>query len=74
MGTKTVLTKASTKGNSLRITVPVSIVRQFDLQEGDSLDWTLKVKDNKLVIEVKPEKDCEKTNFIHPPSSRKGVT
>lgn len=56
MGTKTALTRASTRGNSLRTTVPQSIVSQFDLQEGDKLDWTLRIKGSKLVIEVEPKK------------------
>lgn len=56
MGIKTSLTKASSKGKSLRVTVPISIVEQFDLQEGDNFDWRLKVKGGELVIEVKPEK------------------
>ena len=56
MGMETSLTKASTKGNSLRTTVPRSIVSQFELKEGDNLDWTLKVKSGKLVIEVEPKK------------------
>lgn len=56
MGIRTSLTKASGKGNSLRTTVPMSIVKQFDLKEGDELEWTLRVKNNKLVIEVQPKK------------------
>jgi len=56
MGMKTALTKASGRGDSLRTTVPMSIVKQFELEEGDALDWTLKVKNNKLVIEVEPKK------------------
>jgi len=56
MGVKTTLTKASGKGDSLRTTVPMSIVKQFDLKDGDTLDWILKAKSNKLVIEVEPKK------------------
>lgn len=56
MGIETILTKGSTKGNSLRTTVPISIVKQFGLGEGDILDWTLKVENNKLIIEVVPKR------------------
>jgi len=60
MGIKTALTKASTKGNSLRTTVPASIIKQFELQEGDELEWSLKVRNNRLIIEVEPRKKEEK--------------
>ena len=59
MGMKTALTKASGKGNSLRTTVPMSIVKQFELKEGDEMEWTLKVRNNKLIIEVEPIKKEE---------------
>lgn len=59
MGMKTALTKASGKGDSLRTTVPMSIVKQFELVEGDALDWMLKVENNKLVIGVEPRKGKE---------------
>lgn len=57
MGIKrTSLTKASGKSDSLRTTVPKPIVNQFNLQEGDELEWNLVIKNNKFVIEVKPIK------------------
>lgn len=56
MGFKTTITKASTITNSLRTTVPASIVHQFDLKDGDKLDWTLKAEGGALTIIVKPEK------------------
>ncbi len=39
---------------SLRTTVPASIVKQFNLKDGDKLDWTLKVEDGELIIVIKP--------------------
>ena len=59
MGMKTALTKASGKGNSLRTTVPMSIVKQFELKEGDEMEWTLAIKNNDFVIEVKPIRKME---------------
>ena len=39
MGERTTLSKASSKIESLRTTVPKSIVRFMKLNEGDKLDW-----------------------------------
>lgn len=57
MGEITYLNKAATKGESLRTTVPMSIVKQFGLTDEDKLDWTLKVDDGQLVIQIKPLKN-----------------
>ena len=56
MGEETTLTKAATRTTSLRTTVPASIVRQFNLESGDKLDWTLKAEEGELIIIVKPIK------------------
>jgi len=56
MGEHTTLTKATSRGNSLRTTVPSGIVKQFNLREKDILDWNLEVKDGKLVLIVRPIK------------------
>ena len=42
MGEITYLNKAASKGESLRTTVPMSIVKQFGLTEDDKLDWISK--------------------------------
>lgn len=39
MGEITVANKASSKFASLRTTIPMSIVRQWKLKDGDKLDW-----------------------------------
>ena len=54
MGEITKLTKATSKSDSLRTTVPSGIVSHFKLQEKDTLDWNIEVKDGKLVIVIKP--------------------
>ncbi len=54
MGEKTTLTKASSKSESLRTTVPTGIVNHFDLKEQDQLDWNIEVQGGKLIILVKP--------------------
>jgi hypothetical protein len=56
LGEITFLNKSATKSESLRTTVPYSIVKQFGLTEYDKLDWTLKVENGELVIQVKPIK------------------
>lgn len=55
-GEKTTLTKASPKTESLRTTVPFSIVKQFGLKEKDELYWKLGVVNGELGISVKPHK------------------
>lgn len=53
-GDITVITKANTKSNSLRTTIPMSITRQFNLRVGDKLNWKMEVEDNTLIIKIKP--------------------
>ncbi len=57
MGEITYLTKAASKSQSLRTTVPMSIVKQFNLTEDDKLDWILKVENGELAISIKPIKN-----------------
>jgi bifunctional DNA-binding transcriptional regulator/antitoxin component of YhaV-PrlF toxin-antitoxin module len=56
LGEITCLNKATTKNESLRTTVPASIIKQFGLTEYDKLEWILKAEGNELVIIVKPQK------------------
>ncbi len=56
MTDKTILTKAASNTTSLRTTVPSSIVKQFSLTEGDSLEWSLEAKADLLILIVKPVK------------------
>ena len=56
MGFKTTIAKASTIAKSYRTTVPAAIINQFDLKEGDKLDWELKADNKALIIVVKPMK------------------
>jgi len=53
MGETTQLTKATSKSDSLRTTVPAGIVKQFGMREGDAVDWNIKIKGSKLIIEIK---------------------
>ena len=53
MGDITYLNKATNKGESLRTTVPMSVVKQFGLTEDDKLDWQIKVEGGELAIQIK---------------------
>lgn len=44
------------KSESLRTTIPVSIVRQFGLSVKDQIEWNLEVIDNKMKIIITPIK------------------
>lgn len=52
MGEITIVSKASSKFASLRTTIPMSIVKQWKLKDGDKLDWEWKVIDGKMVLVV----------------------
>lgn len=53
MGETTTLAKASSNYASLRTVVPMSIVRQWKLKEGDKLEWEWKVVEGEMVLVVK---------------------
>jgi len=55
-GDTTVLTKARPKSDSLRTTVPKSIVNQFGLKEGDKLNWKIVADNGKLGIKIAVKK------------------
>lgn len=55
-GETTKLTLAKTNSESLRTTVPMSIVRQFNLKAGNMLGWKLEVKNGEMIIVVHPIK------------------
>jgi bifunctional DNA-binding transcriptional regulator/antitoxin component of YhaV-PrlF toxin-antitoxin module len=57
MGEITYLTKAASKSQSLRTTVPMSIVKQFGLTDQDKLDWMLKAEGGELIIIIRPLKN-----------------
>jgi len=54
-GECTVLTGATTNSTSLRAIMPIGIVRQFRLKEGDLLEWKIEARDNQLIIIVIPK-------------------
>jgi len=56
MGNITSINRANTKNDSLRTTIPRSIVTQFGLTYKDKLEWILKAENSELIIQVKPIK------------------
>jgi len=56
MSEKSTLTKASPKSESLRATVPKAIVSFLKLNEGDTIEWEMEIKDSERIAMVKPVK------------------
>jgi len=56
VGEITVLTRATSKSKSLRTTIPMGIVKQFNLSEGDKLNWEIRAENGELIIVVRPLK------------------
>mgnify|MGYP000952278001 FL=1 len=61
-GQVTTLTRANKNTESLRTTVPSSIIKQFGLEDGDKLIWKLEPGNKRLVIKVEPRKS-KQVNF-----------
>ena len=51
-GTKTILTKAHSKNDSLRTTVPICIRNLFELEQGDEIRWEPDQKSDQLILKV----------------------
>lgn len=61
-GQTTSLTKANKTSESLRTTVPASVIKQFDLKEGDKLRWQFETdKKGVIFVKLEPNKQEEKT-------------
>ena len=56
MGEETTLSLNSSKRSSLKTTVPMSLVKQWDRKIGDKLDWVIKICDGELVAVIKRKK------------------
>jgi hypothetical protein len=53
MGEVTTISKASSNFASLRTVIPMSIVRQWNLKEGDKLDWSWAARNSEMVVVVR---------------------
>jgi bifunctional DNA-binding transcriptional regulator/antitoxin component of YhaV-PrlF toxin-antitoxin module len=56
MGDITSINKATSTNQSLRTTIPKSIVNQFGLTYRDKIEWVIKAEGGELVIQVIPIK------------------
>ena len=57
-GQITSLTKANKTSESLRTTVPSSVIKQFDLKEGDKIRWWLETnKKGDIIIRIETIRD-----------------
>ena len=54
MGEITMFTKVTSKSKSLRTTIPMGIIKQFDLSEGNKLNWEIRAKGGELIVVVRP--------------------
>ena len=57
MTEKTKVAKAHSRFNSLKTTIPYSLVKEWRLEAGDELEWNWVVINNKMVMTVKISKD-----------------
>ena len=53
LGEETTLAKNSPRFASLRTTIPMSIVRQWRLKEGDKLDWSWEARNDEMILVVR---------------------
>ena len=53
-GQVTTLTRANKNSESLRTTVPASIIKQFDLKDGDQLVWRFETDKKGIFVKIEP--------------------
>jgi antitoxin component of MazEF toxin-antitoxin module len=59
-GEITTVTLNSSKRKSLRSTIPISVVRNMGLKEGDNLSWKYEIKNDEIVTTVRKVKTSTK--------------
>ena len=62
LGEITTLTKNTKKFASLKTTIPISMVRQWNLKSGDKLDWSWESINNTMVMVVHKLSTTENEN------------
>jgi bifunctional DNA-binding transcriptional regulator/antitoxin component of YhaV-PrlF toxin-antitoxin module len=50
MGETTIAAKAQSKYMSLRTTIPVAVVRQLNIKEGDKLHWEFAADSGEIIV------------------------
>ena len=56
MGEVTTVSRASSNFASLRTVIPMSIIKQWKLKEGDKIDWEWEVLKGEMVLIIKKAK------------------
>jgi bifunctional DNA-binding transcriptional regulator/antitoxin component of YhaV-PrlF toxin-antitoxin module len=56
MGEITIAQKAHTTHQSLRTTIPMSVVKQLKIREGDKLDWEFASENGHIYVKFKKSK------------------
>lgn len=56
MGEITTVSRASSNFASLRTVIPMSIIKQWKLKEGDKIDWEWEVLKGEMVLVIKKAK------------------
>jgi antitoxin component of MazEF toxin-antitoxin module len=52
----TIAVKAQSKYMSLRTTIPIAVVRQLNIKEGDKLHWEFAVENGEIIVKFKKMK------------------
>lgn len=55
----TKLGKAKPQGDTLRTTVPKPLIQLWELEHGDEIEWEAEIKNDELIVKVKPVKKPE---------------
>ncbi|MDN5844799.1 MAG: AbrB family transcriptional regulator [Candidatus Nitrosocosmicus sp.] len=53
------LARNSPKFASLRTTVPMSIIKQWNLKEGDKIEWSWEILQGEMVVVVRKKRNTE---------------
>ncbi len=53
MGETTIAAKAQSKYMSLRTTIPIVVVRQLNIKEGDKLHWEFAVENGEIIVKFR---------------------
>ena len=75
LGEITTLTKNTKKFDGQRLTIPISMVRQWNLHSGDKLDWSWESVNNEMVMIIRkpPIVSKSKTNLDDEEDSRYNI-
>ena len=57
---ETKIGRAKSKGNSLKTTIPMNLVKFMGLQSGDTLRWKCEIKNDTIHIELEPAIESSK--------------